>query len=78
MVGNYRSKSSRIKKFNERNRAKTDARKADRNIYFCTSCNKCWEVIGKNQGYSKNSVSYYKNFPTYGKEKKQCKMCKGE
>ena len=78
MVGNYRSKSSRIKKFNERNRAKTDARKADRNIYFCTSCNKCWEVIGKNQGYSKNSISYYKNFPTNGKVKKQCKICKGE
>lgn len=78
MVGNYRSKNSKIKKFNERNYAKNDAKKADRNIYFCTSCNTCWEIIGKNQGYSKNSVSYYENFPTYGKIKKQCIRCKGE
>ena len=78
MGRNYTSKSYKVKMIYSRNYAEHDAKKADNNIYCCPTCNICWETIGKNQGYKKTAISYYDNFPTYGKKRKQCNRCKGE
>jgi hypothetical protein len=58
-----------------------DAKKADGSIKYCTKCRKCWEItVGSAQsnGKKRRNLLYYDNFVSYGKEKKICKMCKGE
>ena len=56
-----------------------DARNADSRIKFCKKCNMCWEIIFfRSTGSYKKQLHHYKNFPSYGKEKKICKECKGE
>tara|TARA_Y100001963_G_C6621516_1_gene371924 strand:+ start:72 stop:263 length:192 start_codon:yes stop_codon:yes gene_type:complete len=48
-------------------------------MYNCTSCRHVWQVTTKLVNpYSneKSKVNYYKDFPTYGKEKKTCEKCK--
>ena len=52
-----------------------DAKVADKKIKFCLKCKSCWEVIS-NIG-SKKQLIFYDDFPTYGKQRKICKLCKG-
>ena len=48
-------------------------------MYNCTSCRNVWqETTNAVNPYSNidRKVNYYKDFPTYGKEKKICEKCK--
>ena len=54
-----------------------DAKKADRNIKYCSGCKRCWEQELKESSYG-SRILYYKNFVSFGKEKKICKLCIGE
>ena len=55
----------------------------DQCIKFCTKCRNCFEIVitdtshtGK-RIYTYNMV-YYRDFPSYGKEKKTCPRCLGQ
>lgn len=68
--------------FKKSDRTKSDAKRADKNIKACPTCSICWE-IDKDASTSvcnkeKNLViySYYEDFPTYGKQLKECPRCK--
>lgn len=57
-----------------------DAKLADSTIRYCVKCRKCWEIIihpTQRKGSQKNirNVHYYKDFPSYGKEKIECLHC---
>ena len=57
-----------------------DAKLADSTIRYCIKCRKCWEIVihpTKRIGSSRNikNVYYYKDFPSYGKEKLECLHC---
>ena len=59
-----------------------DAKLADMAIKFCKKCKICWEIIPVNtrvNGVWKKvkTIEYYKNFPSYGKEKVDCLKCEG-
>ena len=49
-------------------------KKADKNIKYCKSCNSCWEPRCR-PDTSKIKYMWYKNFPTYGKEREICPTC---
>ena len=56
---------------------KADARRADRNISYCNSCNQCWESIEtKEYLRGTHKIIYLVDFPTYGKKKATCPKCK--
>ena len=60
------------------NRTK-EARNTDARVRFCVKCRKCWEYLSiDTNSRKKREVRYYKDFPTYGKEKQKCDRCKGE
>ncbi len=50
-----------------------DGNFADRNIYYCESCDRCWQV---KYVTSANGINYYEDFPTFKRERKTCKGCK--
>jgi len=59
-----------------------DSKLADKYVYHCLDCKKCWEIkviyrVKKRIGQRniKDFINYYFNFPTYGKQKKQCPRC---
>ena len=57
-----------------------EAKACDHLIRYCTNCKQCWEIIRKetNNGLKKiglKNIYYYKDFPSYGKEKKTCLHC---
>ena len=49
-------------------------KKADSNIKLCKECNHCWEPKARPDN-SSTKYMWYKNFPTYGKERKICPKC---
>ena len=50
-----------------------DAELADKTIFYCTSCKRCYEPSRVNwQDYT----HYYEDFVSYGKPRKICKKCK--
>jgi len=55
-----------------KSRKNLDATLADKCIYFCTSCSKCWEVTKTKW---QKRIEYYHNFPSYKKPRKICKRC---
>ena len=61
---------------------KHDAKKADQNIKYCESCDRCWEVdeARANGSYYRSRgirpIVFYEDFPLLGKEKEQCEECK--
>ena len=57
-----------------------DSKAADRNIKYCKSCNKCWEIqLMNNFRKKERKIVYYEDFPNYGKIKQLCDDCtKGE
>ena len=61
-----------------------DSQLADKQIKHCKKCNRCWELsatfrVKKNGKRNiEDFISYYVNFPTYGKKKQQCHQCKKE
>lgn len=59
-----------------------DSLNADEVIKYCKACNKCWEQLViqltiKSRGIDTDFITYYDDFPTYGKEKKTCHQCNG-
>ncbi len=50
-----------------------DGTLADSNIYYCESCDRCWQV---KYVTSANGINYYEDFPRYKRERKTCKGCK--
>ena len=66
IFGGRYNKSTVGKKVNK------DAMLADKHIYHCTDCNQCWEAT--KERWSRD-IHFYQDFPTYGKEKKQCPHC---
>ena len=59
-----------IRKHNERKNL--DAELADRCIFYCDICMRCWE---KTKARWNRKIEYYDNFVTYGKQRKICKEC---
>jgi hypothetical protein len=60
----------------------TDGQVADKTIKYCKSCNQCYESKRirrkiNNVHTMLNGYFYYKDFPRFGKEKKECAKCKG-
>tara|TARA_Y100000004_G_scaffold189906_1_gene246224 strand:+ start:1060 stop:1248 length:189 start_codon:yes stop_codon:yes gene_type:complete len=56
-----------------------DSQHADERIKYCHKCERCYELVGKSMtSRIKTEIVYYTNFPTYGKQKEICKICKGD
>ena len=54
-----------------------DSVAADRNISYCKSCDRCWEISLMNNFRKKERrIIYYDDFPNYGKIKQICDNCK--
>ena len=59
-----------------------DARKADKQIKYCTTCKRCWELdttaVRNLKGNRKGTdiLRHYNGFPTLGKERQTCRLCK--
>ena len=51
-----------------------DGVRADKRIKYCKKCNQCYE-ISITWWNGRIQIDYYKNFPSYGKEKKICMRC---
>jgi hypothetical protein len=54
----------------------------DEVIKYCKTCKKCWEqlrmnVTENNKSGDKQFITYYEDFPTYGKGRKTCHQCNG-
>jgi len=50
--------------------------KADRIIKYCNSCKYCWEPEYNTTRFKRGRlIVYYKDFPTYGKPRKECPKC---
>jgi len=76
MLGKMRSSKMRQKNIDY----EFEAKLADKTIRYCTSCRQCWEVVRRITSIDRKKVSlknvyYYKNFPSYGKEKVTCLHC---
>ena len=62
-------------------KTKNDAKRADEKIKLCNHCKLCWEYdhnatkSSHNRTKKRTIYSYYKDFPTYGKEIKTCPKC---
>ena len=56
-----------------------DAKNTDNRVMYCTSCRRCWEVLTQDN-FTKESreIRHYVDFPSYGKTKQKCDLCKGE
>jgi len=69
------SKGSEVKELYHRKDSHNnfDAKKADNDLKACPSCRLVWEITVSN-----NTIEhkYYRNFPTFGKEKSVCPGCK--
>lgn len=48
-------------------------KKADDVLKYCTKCNLVWE-----KAIFTSKIVFYENFPTYGKERKECPQCKNQ
>ena len=56
-----------------------DAKNTDNRVMYCTSCRRCWEVfIQENFKKESREIRHYVDFPSYGKTKQKCDLCKGE
>ena len=61
-----------------------DAKKADELIKYCKECKMCWQVDWEasrstyNRERNRTLYNHYDNFPTYGKEREICPMCKNK
>tara|TARA_R100000742_G_C4276972_1_gene98440 strand:+ start:802 stop:1041 length:240 start_codon:yes stop_codon:yes gene_type:complete len=58
-----------------------DAKRADKTIKSCDTCNNCWEIdLASTTTHMKrkNKITYiyYKDFPRYGKPVGTCPRCK--
>ena len=60
-----------LQKVNQRKNL--DAELADKTIFYCTKCRKCYEPSRVNWH---NRTEYYDDFVSYGKPRKICKRCK--
>lgn len=49
-----------------------DAALADKYIFYCLTCKRCWE---KTKTRWDDSIRYYDNFPSYKKKRKICLRC---
>jgi hypothetical protein len=47
-----------------------EAKLADRRIKYCKSCSRCWMKIRSTE------FRHYNDFPSFGKEKVICPLCK--
>lgn len=61
-----------------KSKCNSDSKLADENIKYCTKCNTCYEqTILRNYVAKNRVVIFYQDFPSYGKEKKDCLKCDG-
>ncbi len=72
-VKNFSNSDKTKQKYKTTPYKESDSKKADKYIKHCRLCNKCWERDRRNP---KRSLHIYENFPTYGKEKEVCPICK--
>ena len=66
-----RRKNRPIKKL--RHKKNLDAELADKTIFYCTECKRCYEPSRVNWH---KRTEYYEDFVSYGKQRKICKRCK--
>jgi|TARA_R100000482_G_scaffold124916_3_gene79870 hypothetical protein len=73
------------KPIQEKKHVNFDSKLADQYIKYCLQCKRCWELSSAFRVNKKNGkrniedfISYYVNFPTYGKQRRQCPRCKKE
>ena len=52
-----------------------DGRTTDKAIRLCPVCNLCYDTKYYKDYADMGKVTYYKDFPKYGKEKKICPKC---
>jgi len=48
-------------------------KKADESLFLCPSCEMVWEYVRLSK-----KDNYYEDFPTLGKQRKECKKCKNQ
>ncbi len=59
----------------ERKRKTNERQKEYNTLYKCETCGKVWERF---ISYRKKQIVTYTDMPSYGLNRKQCKLCKGE
>lgn len=52
-----------------------DGKITDKTIKFCPSCRRCYDTKYYKDVVDSGSITYYDDFPTYGKEKLPCGNC---
>lgn len=71
-------------KYKKRVESNCDSKQADQNIKYCCDCNRCWEMDRTKAHQSHkargtfSAYLYYEDFPSYGKQVKQCPSCGGK
>ncbi len=60
-------------KTNSRNGYTWSKNKTDDLLSVCTVCNTVWEIE-----VNSNRIAYYDDFPTIGKQRKDCPKCKNQ
>jgi len=66
-----------------KNVIRRDGKRTDKKVFYCESCERCWEVefyiSGQKYAAKKSKmIRHISNFPSYGKPRKICRQCKEE
>ena len=67
--------TSRDSKVENRGESTWDGKITDRTIKFCPSCHRCYDTKYYKDVADSGSITYYDDFPRYGKEKLLCGSC---
>jgi hypothetical protein len=50
-----------------------DARRCDKEVKYCSNCNRCWEFV---KIFNDVEIEHYSDFEKLGKERKICPICR--